>query len=122
MGSVEGREYRGSRKRQSDDHSSASKRQTDRRDPTTSSFPGSRQEEPIQVDDDDNNNYISTEIRELLSQDAQQTGLEVDEDCGEASDEEPSSQSVCAMSMYPRVAPAFQVEQPFRNGNDSATM
>ncbi|KAL2164141.1 hypothetical protein VTH06DRAFT_3355 [Thermothelomyces fergusii] len=64
----------------------------------------------------------SPEIRELLSQDAQQTGLEADDGGEEASDEGPNSQSVDAMSVYPGVAPAFQVEQPYRNGNDSATI
>jgi hypothetical protein len=33
-----------------------------------------------------------------------------------------SARSVYAMSMYPGVGPAYQVEHPYENGQDSATM
>ncbi|KAK3940506.1 Demethylmenaquinone methyltransferase [Diplogelasinospora grovesii] len=47
-----------------------------------------------------------------------EVGLEVDED------EPDETASVYAMSAYPRVSPAFRVEQPYENGNalDSATI
>ena len=40
----------------------------------------------------------------------------------EHEDVQGSSSSVYAMSAYPKVQPAFQVEQPYENGVDGATM
>ncbi len=45
---------------------------------------------------------------------------EGDED--EEDEDEESAQSVYAMSMYPGVRPAYQVEHPYESGQDSATM
>lgn len=88
---------------------------------------------------------ISPELRALLEEGVAETGLEIDEDAdgdeeegedqdqdrycdddggsGEAgfSDEE-NAHSVYAMSMYPGVQPAHQVEHPYESGHDSATM
>ncbi|KAL2181316.1 S-adenosyl-L-methionine-dependent methyltransferase [Thermothelomyces heterothallicus CBS 202.75] len=118
MGSVQARGHGGTLDAQSEGPSFTSIRQTDQIDATSCSSPVSH-EVTVEVDE---SSYISPQIRELLSQDAQEPHLEVDEGCEEASDEEPSSQSVYAMSMYPGAGPAFQVEQSYRNGHDSATI
>ena len=74
--------------------------------------------DPIQVDDD---SFLSPEVRILLQQGAEATGLEVDEaDEGDEGDD--NAGSVYAMSMYPGTQPAFQVEHPYESGQDSATM
>lgn len=74
--------------------------------------------DPIQVDDD---SFLSPEVRILLQQGAETTGLEVDEgDEGDEGDDDGGS--VYAMSMYPGTQPAYQVEHPYESGQDSATM
>ena len=74
--------------------------------------------DPIQVDDD---SFLSPEVRILLQQGAEATGLEVDEaDEGDEGDD--NAGSVYAMSMYPGTQPAYQVEHPYESGQDSATM
>jgi hypothetical protein len=83
---------------------------------------------------------LSPEVRALLEQGTGTTGLEVDEDedgdegydgydgydeadaDADADDGPETAQSVYAMSMYPGVGPAYQVEHPYENGQDSATM
>ena len=80
----------------------------------------------IQIDEP----VIPPEVRELLEQESELAGLEVDDDARSGYDEEEDegyqasdhARSVYAMSMYPGVQPAFQVEQPYENGQDSATM
>lgn len=63
----------------------------------------------IEIDDDD-----------LPSSGSEAAAMEMDE---EYEDEEPeTTRSVYAMSTYPGVQAAFQVEYPYRNGLDSATM
>jgi hypothetical protein len=75
---------------------------------------------PIEIED----SFLSPEVRALLEQDAEATGLEVDEDGDDEADEEEEERavSVYAMSMYPGVQPGYQVEHPYENGQDSATM
>lgn len=114
MGSAQAGVYHGTQDAQGGKHSFAPPRPTD----TTSRNCQVLQEDPIEVDE---SSYMSPEIRALLSQDAQQTHLEVDEDADEEADDEPSARSVYAMSMYPGVGPSFQVEE-YENGQDSATM
>jgi hypothetical protein len=77
--------------------------------------------DPIQVDDD---SFLSPEVRLLLQRGAETTGLEVDEadDEAGADEEEDHAPSVYAMSMYPNIQPAYQVEHPYESGQDSATM
>jgi hypothetical protein len=77
---------------------------------------------PLEVDE----SYMSPEVRAILAQGAQSTGLEVDVDGDDeadtAAEDEDNARSVYAMSMYPGVQPAHQVEHPYENGHDSATM
>jgi hypothetical protein len=77
---------------------------------------------PLDVDE----SYMSPEVRAILAQGAQETGLEVDGDGDDEADtageDEDNARSVYAMSMYPGVQPAHQVEHPYENGHDSATM
>ncbi|KAK4148729.1 S-adenosyl-L-methionine-dependent methyltransferase [Chaetomidium leptoderma] len=73
------------------------------------------EDSPLEADD----SIISPEIRELLAQGAEATGLEVDED---GDDEDDNARSVDAMSMYPGAQAAYQVEHPYDNGQDSATI
>jgi hypothetical protein len=114
MSSVQAGGYSGTQDAQSGEHLS-----TTPQGQTHSRSPGS----PIEVDD----SVISPEVRALLAQDAESVGLEVDEDEDEDGDDEAdevqeSARSVYAMSMYPGVGPAYQVEHPYENGQDSATM
>lgn len=125
MSSAQGGEYSGPQGAQSGNHPFA------HQPPTDSTSPGSQtpHEGTIEIDE----SYLSPEVRALLEQSSGTTGLEVDEDenGGEGydgyeeadEDEEPRpAQSVYAMSMYPSVGPAYQVEHPYENGQDSATM
>ncbi|KAK4238948.1 S-adenosyl-L-methionine-dependent methyltransferase [Achaetomium macrosporum] len=79
------------------------------------------------------NGFTSPQVRLLLEQQRAEgtTGLEVEEDGDEDIDvddpiepdpDEDNARSVYAMSMYPGVQPAYQVEQPYENGHDSATI
>jgi len=116
MSSTQAGGYNGKQDTQAGEHSFTPQRQAD----TTS--PGSQipPEDRIEVDD---SSYISPEIRALLAQSAGETGLEVDEDDDDEADDEPeTARSVYAMSMYPGVGPAYQVEHPYENGQDSATI
>ncbi|EAQ91336.1 hypothetical protein CHGG_03271 [Chaetomium globosum CBS 148.51] len=125
MSSAQGGEYSGPQGAQSGNHPFA------HQPPTDSTSPGSQtpHEGTIEIDE----SYLSPEVRALLEQSSGTTGLEVDEDenGGEGydgyeeadEDEEPRpAQSVYAMSMYPSVGPAYQVEHPYENGQDSATI
>ncbi|KAK4249928.1 S-adenosyl-L-methionine-dependent methyltransferase [Corynascus novoguineensis] len=114
MGSAQAGVYHGTQDAQGRKHSFASLRPTDKASRNCQVL----QEDPIEVDE---SSYMSPEIRALLSQDAQQTHLEVDEDGDEEADDEPSARSVYAMSMYPGAGPSFQVEE-YENGQDSATI
>ncbi|KAK4123174.1 S-adenosyl-L-methionine-dependent methyltransferase [Parathielavia appendiculata] len=69
---------------------------------------------------------MSPEVRAMLAQGIEETGLEVDEDGDDEADTAAEgdgySRSVYAMSMYPRGLPTHQVESPYENGHDSATI
>lgn len=127
MNSAQGGGYSGTPGAQSGQHP------FDQQPHTDSTSPGSHTLDngPIEIDQ----NYLSPEVRALLEQGTRTTGLEVDEDedgdegydgydeADADADEEPeTAQSVYAMSMYPGVGPAYQVEHPYENGQDSATM
>ncbi|KAL2128368.1 hypothetical protein VTI74DRAFT_9273 [Chaetomium olivicolor] len=67
--------------------------------------------------------YISSGVRVVLEDDAQITGLEVDEDgSDQAAEEEEHALAAYAPSMYPGVQPSYQVEHPYEHGHDSATI
>ncbi|KAJ4304105.1 hypothetical protein N0V88_001715 [Collariella sp. IMI 366227] len=67
--------------------------------------------------------FMPSSVRVILEEDAQVTGLEIDED---SSDEplEPlgHGRSVYALSMYPGVPSSYRVERPYEYGHDLATM
>lgn len=87
-------------------------------------------ERPVGVDED----VLSPQVRELLHQGSGSTGLEVDrgggeeeedgdeDDDGDDDGEADNTRSIYAMSLYPGVQPAYQVEHPYETGQDSATM
>jgi hypothetical protein len=89
---------------------------------STSPDPGISRERPIEVND----GILSPEIRELLQPGAEVAGLEVDEEGQDGADDEyeeaENARSEYAMSMYPGAQPGYQVEHPYENGQDSATM
>ncbi|KAG7290900.1 hypothetical protein NEMBOFW57_000905 [Staphylotrichum longicolle] len=78
--------------------------------------------DPIEIE----GSFLSPEVRALLEEGTEAIGLEVDEDgddeADEADEEEGQAGSVYAMSMYPGVQPGYQVEHPYENGQDSATI
>lgn len=97
---------------------------------TTSASPRAFEDDPIEVDDE---SFISPQVRALLEQAAESTGLEVDEDGDDedgddeaetAGEEDESARSVYAMSMYPahRIQPVYRVEDTSENGHDEITM
>jgi hypothetical protein len=86
------------------------------------------QDEPIEADD----SITSSEICALLEQAVEGRDLEEEEPEGGDGEEEEgeeeadeagsATQSVYAMTVHPRIQPAFQVEPLYDNGQDTATM
>jgi hypothetical protein len=91
---------------------------------TISANPGVPEGNPIEVDDE---SFISPQVRALLEQAAETTGLEVDDDDGDDEAEvldgdDESGRSIYAMSMYPDVQPVYHVEDRSDSGHDEITM
>ncbi|KXX74955.1 Demethylmenaquinone methyltransferase [Madurella mycetomatis] len=59
---------------------------------------------------------------DLPSPESEAEALKADDDCDDDEEEVGDTGSVFAMSTYPSIQPAFQVEYPYQNGMDSDTM
>jgi hypothetical protein len=123
MSSAQFGSHGGTQDAESREHPSTRPQQTHT---TLASRPGIPEGDPIEIDDE---LFISPEVRALLEQAAETTGLEVDDDGDdeddevEATDEEDESgRSVYAMSMYPGVQPVYHVEDRSDSGHDEITM
>jgi hypothetical protein len=126
MSSAQFGNHGGTQDAQSREHPSTRPQQTH----TTLASPGIPEGDPIEVDDE---SFISPQVRALLEQAAETTGLEVDDeedDDGDDEDgeleatdgEDESGRSVYAMSMYPGVQPVYHVEDRSDSGHDEITM